>query len=41
MNAYETHTDEARALEFRFLGAIGLNALIVVAEVVEIERRIS
>jgi len=28
------HVDEARALEIRLLGAIGLNALIVVAEIV-------
>ena len=34
MNAHETHTDEATALELRLVGAIGLNALIVVAEVV-------
>jgi len=41
MNDHERHTDRAKALEFRLLEAIALNALIVVAEVVEIERRIS
>jgi len=34
MTAHDTHTDEAKTLEVRLVGAIGLNALIVVAEVV-------
>ena len=34
MNTHHTHTDEAQALELRLVGAIGLNALIVVAEVI-------
>jgi len=34
MNAHDTHMDGERTLEFRLIGAIGLNALIVVAEVI-------
>jgi len=34
MTAHETHTDEEKGLEVRLFGAIGLNALIVVAEVI-------
>ena len=34
MTAHETHTDEEKGLEVRLFGAIGLNALIVVAEII-------
>ena len=34
MTGHETHTDEEKGLEVRLFGAIGLNAVIVVAEVI-------
>lgn len=34
MTAHEKHADDAKAPEVRLVGAIGLNALIVVAEVI-------